>query len=320
MAAVRRSDCQRSAGSQNRARYWCAVKGVASSSKRRTSGRTTSALAWVPGLGRSPARSNGAFGICVIRLPDATLHARHGHGQFCPPWPRTGRGALARTPPLGTLHQLNHPRRPALRRRGETITETSPSDQHVRRARGGCPVRSVRCKSLRHSRGRTGSTRRADRHVRYPHGCSCPLVAADLRHEQYPALQARRGARDRELVLTPWAAEQQAGADRLAPAAPPNPWAPEPALAPCHSQCSEQPPDVAGRGALIPESLQPSEIAPTVRSSAPLRILLSEWHYHGGAIYVHQLGQVYRQGSRLLGRPGCRCSFASSGGRCAEVV
>ena len=83
MAAVRRSDCQRSAGSQNRARYWCAVRAVASSSKRRTSGRTSSALAWVPGLGRSPARSNGVFGICVIRLPDATLHARHGHGQFC---------------------------------------------------------------------------------------------------------------------------------------------------------------------------------------------------------------------------------------------
>jgi len=88
-------------------------------------------------------------------------------------------------------------------------------DQHVRRDRGGRLVRSVRCESLRHSRGRTGSTRRADRHVRHPHGCSCPLVAADLRHEQYPALQARRGARDRELVLTPWAAEQQAGADRL---------------------------------------------------------------------------------------------------------
>src|SRR2546427_6333718 len=117
MAAVRRSDCQRSAGSQNRARYWCAVKGVASSSKRRMSGRTSSALAWVPGLGRSPARSNDASGICVIRLPDATLHARHGHGQFCPPWPTPGRGALARTPPLGSLHQLDHPRRTALRRR-----------------------------------------------------------------------------------------------------------------------------------------------------------------------------------------------------------
>src|SRR5574337_1037446 len=33
------------------------------------------------------------------------------------------------------------------------------------------------------------------------HGCSCPLVAADVRHEQYPALPARRGARDRKLVL-----------------------------------------------------------------------------------------------------------------------
>src|SRR5436309_135807 len=87
--------------------------------------------------------------------------------------------------------------------------------RHVRRDRGGCLVRSVRCKSLRHSRGRTGSTRRADRHVRHPHGCSCPFVAADVRHEQYPALQERRGARDRKLVLTPWAAEQQAGADGL---------------------------------------------------------------------------------------------------------
>ena len=38
-----------------------------------------------------------------------------------------GRVAAARTPPLGALHQLDQPRGTALRRRGTTIPEASPT-------------------------------------------------------------------------------------------------------------------------------------------------------------------------------------------------
>ena len=74
-----------------------------SSSRRRMSGRTSSALAWGPGPGRSPVRSSGSFGICVTRLPDAAVHARHGHREFCAAWPRTGSGTSARTPAFAAL-------------------------------------------------------------------------------------------------------------------------------------------------------------------------------------------------------------------------
>ena len=46
----------RSVGSTARAKCWSAVKGVGSSSRRRTSGRPSSVLAWAPGRGRSPAQ------------------------------------------------------------------------------------------------------------------------------------------------------------------------------------------------------------------------------------------------------------------------
>ncbi len=72
MAAVRQSGSQRNVGSLLSERCWCVERAVASSSKRRTSGQISSALAWVPGPGRSPARSSNSFGICVTRLPDLT--------------------------------------------------------------------------------------------------------------------------------------------------------------------------------------------------------------------------------------------------------
>lgn len=97
---------------QLRARFWCGGQAVASSSRRRTSGRTSSALAWAHGLGRSPAPSSSVCVMFVIRSPDAGLHARHGHGELCPAWPRPGRGPSARTPPFAALHQLDHPRQP----------------------------------------------------------------------------------------------------------------------------------------------------------------------------------------------------------------
>ena len=201
MAAVRQSGSRKSAGSRLRAKSWCAERAVASSSRPRTSGRTSSALAWAPGVGRSPDRSNNAFGICVIRSPDAAVHAGHGHGEFCSPWPRTGRNTPARTPPLGALYQLDHSRGTALRRRGKTIAETSSPDQHVRGNRGGCLLRSARCGSLRHGGGLAGSSWRAHRHVRHPNGRTCPFAGLNVRHEQYPAFRARCRTQDRKLGL-----------------------------------------------------------------------------------------------------------------------
>ncbi len=55
-----------------------------------------------------------------------------------------------------------------------------------------------------------------------PIGTFDTLMAA----EQRQALRARRGAQDRKLGLTSWAAAQQARADRLAPAGQPERWAP----------------------------------------------------------------------------------------------
>ena len=143
MVAVRRSDSRRSAGSLLRAKFWCVGKAGASSSRRRMSGRRSSALAWAPGLGRSPVRSSSASVICATHSPDAAVHARHRYGQLCPSRSGTGRGTSPRTPPLGTLHQFDHPCGTALWRRDKTIAETSPPDQHVRGVRGGYRLRST---------------------------------------------------------------------------------------------------------------------------------------------------------------------------------
>ena len=43
--------------------------------------------------------------------------------------------------------------------------------------------------------------RRSRKLHRHPYGRSCAVAAVDVRHEQYPALRARRRARDRELGL-----------------------------------------------------------------------------------------------------------------------
>ena len=45
-----------------------------------------------------------------------------------------------------------------------------------------------------HPRGRAGSPRRADRHVRHPDGGTCPVIGVDVRHEQYAALRAPAAA------------------------------------------------------------------------------------------------------------------------------
>lgn len=89
------------------------------------SGRTSFALAWAPGLARSPAPSSNIFGICEARLTDAGIHARHGYGELCSPWPRTGRGTFARLSAVAALHQHHHSRGITLRRRSETIPEAS---------------------------------------------------------------------------------------------------------------------------------------------------------------------------------------------------
>jgi hypothetical protein len=87
MVAVKQLGFRRSVGSRLSVKFWCIGKAGASSLRPRMNGRTSSVLAWAPGQERFPARSSKRFGICVTRLPNAAIHARHRHGELCPPRP-----------------------------------------------------------------------------------------------------------------------------------------------------------------------------------------------------------------------------------------
>ncbi len=103
--------------------------------------------------GQIPGRSNSASVICVIPSPDAAVHAGHVHGEFCPPWPGTGRDTLARTPPLHADGAPDVLLSPACRLRGSSSHRRPVADDpHAARAGRSHQPRPARQRRGRRSR------------------------------------------------------------------------------------------------------------------------------------------------------------------------